>query len=39
VLAQLGERVDPWRVIRLFVVPFQFFAHCHSAPSLPSGSP
>jgi hypothetical protein len=26
-LAQLGERVDLWRVVRLLVVPFQLFAH------------
>ena len=36
-LAQCGERVEPWRVVRFFVVPIQFFADCHSAPSLPSG--
>jgi hypothetical protein len=26
-LAKLGERVEPWRVVRLLVVPFQLFAH------------
>jgi hypothetical protein len=36
-LPQFGQRIEPGRVVRLFVVPFQLFAHCHSDPSLPSG--
>jgi hypothetical protein len=26
-LAQFGERVDPWRVVRLVVVPFELLTH------------
>jgi hypothetical protein len=33
-LAQFGECVDPWRVVRLLVVPFQLFAMRRKSPLL-----